>query len=106
MVDNCYSEFVNKKEVTEVGADLVVGSLIKNLGAGIATSGAYVVGNENLISLVAERLTGLGKEIGPSMNQNTSFLKGLFFAPTVVASAVKTAIFARAECLCSGRFYC
>ncbi len=94
MVDNCYCEFVSDKEPIEVGADIAVGSLIKNLGAGIATSGAYVVGKENLISLVADRLTGLGKEIGPSMNQNTNFLKGLFFAPEVVASAVKTAIFA------------
>ena len=96
MVDNCFCEFVEDKEPIEVGADIAVGSLIKNLGAGIATSGAYAVGKENLISLVADRLTGIGKEIGPSMNQNTNFLKGLFFAPGVVASAVKTAIFASA----------
>ena len=94
MVDNCYCEFVADKEPIEVGADIAVGSLIKNLGAGIATSGAYVVGKEKLIALVADRLTGLGKEIGPSMNQNTNYLKGLFFAPSVVASAVKTAVFA------------
>ena len=94
MVDNCYSEFVSSKEPIEVGADIAVGSLIKNLGAGIATSGAYVVGRKDLIELVAERLTGLGKEIGPSLNQNTNFLKGLFFAPSVVSSSVKTAIFA------------
>ena len=94
MVDNCYCEFVSDKEPIEVGADIAVGSLIKNLGAGIATSGAYVVGKGKLIALVADRLTGLGKEIGPSMNQNTNYLKGLFFAPEVVASAVKTAIFA------------
>lgn len=94
MVDNCYCEFVSDKEPIEVGADIAVGSLIKNLGAGIATSGAYVVGKEELIALVADRLTGLGKEIGPSMNQNTNYLKGLFFAPEVVASAVKTAVFA------------
>ena len=94
MFDNCYCEFVAEKEPIEVGADIAVGSLIKNLGAGIATSGAYVVGRKDLISLVADRLTGLGKEIGPSLNQNTNYLKGLFFAPSVVASSVKTAVFA------------
>ena len=94
MVDNCYCEFVTEKEPIEVGADIAVGSLIKNLGAGIATSGGYVVGRKNLIALVAERLTGLGKEIGPSLGQNTNYLKGLFFAPSVVASSLKTAIFA------------
>ncbi len=94
MVDNCYCEFVTEKEPIEVGADIAVGSLIKNLGAGIATSGAYVVGKKDLIALVAERLTGLGKEIGPSLGQNTNYLKGLFFAPSVVASALKTMIFA------------
>ena len=69
---------------------------MKNLGAGIATSGAYIVGRKDLIKLCAERLTspGIGKEIGPSLGQNTNFLKGLFFAPSVVASALKTAIFA------------
>ena len=94
MVDNCYCEFVTEKEPIEVGADIAVGSLIKNLGAGIATSGAYVVGKKDLIALVADRLTGLGKEIGPSMGQNTNYLKGLFFAPSVVASALKTMVFA------------
>ena len=96
MVDNCYGEFVEEKEPTDVGADIIVGSLMKNLGAGIATSGAYIAGKRELIELCAERLTspGIGKEIGPSLNQNTAFLKGLFFAPTVVKSAVKTAIFA------------
>ena len=94
MVDNCYCEFVTTKEPIEVGADICVGSLIKNLGAGIATSGAYVVGKRELINLVAERLTGLGKEIGPSMGQNTNYLKGLFFAPSVVASSLKTMVFA------------
>ena len=93
MVDNCYCEFVTEREPIEVGADIAVGSLIKNLGSGIATSGAYVVGRKDLIELIAERLTGLGKEIGPSLNQNTMFLKGLFFAPSVVASSIKTAIF-------------
>ena len=96
MVDNCYGEFVEEKEPIEVGADIIVGSLMKNLGAGIATSGAYIVGRKDLIKLCAERLTspGIGKEIGPSLGQNTNFLKGLFFAPSVVASALKTAIFA------------
>lgn len=96
MVDNCYGEFVEDREPIEIGADIAVGSLMKNLGAGIATSGAYIVGKEKLIKLCAERLTapGIGKEIGPSLNQNTNLLKGLFFAPQVVASSVKTAIFA------------
>ena len=96
MVDNCYGEFVENREPTEVGADIIVGSLMKNLGAGIATSGAYIAGKKDLIELCAERLTapGVGKEIGPSLNQNTLFIKGLFFAPSVVASSVKTAVFA------------
>ena len=96
MVDNCYGEFVEEREPIEVGADIAVGSLMKNLGAGIATSGAYIVGRKDLIELCAERLTspGIGKEIGPSLNQNPLLLKGLFFAPTVVKSSVKTAIFA------------
>lgn len=96
MVDNCYGEFVQEKEPIEVGADIAVGSLMKNLGAGIATSGAYIVGKKDLIELCAERLTspGIGKEIGPSLGQNTNFLKGLFFAPSVVKSTLKTMIFA------------
>ena len=96
MVDNCYGEFVQEKEPIEVGADVAVGSLMKNLGAGIATSGAYIVGKKELIELCAERLTspGIGKEIGPSLNQNPLLIKGLFFAPSVVASSVKTAVFA------------
>ena len=96
MVDNCYGEFVEDREPIEVGADVAVGSLMKNLGAGIATSGAYIVGKKDLIKLCAERLTspGIGKEIGPSLNQNPLLIKGLFFAPSVVASSVKTAIFA------------
>lgn len=96
MVDNCYGEFVQDREPIEIGADLAVGSLMKNLGAGIATSGAYIVGKKDLVELCAERLTspGIGKEIGPSLNQNTNFIKGLFFAPQVVASSVKTAVFA------------
>ncbi len=98
MVDNCYGEFVQDREPIEVGADVAVGSLMKNLGAGIANTGAYIVGKENLIALCAERLTspGIGKEIGPSLNQNPFFIKGLFFAPSVVASSVKTAVFASA----------
>ena len=96
MVDNCYGEFVEEKEPIEAGADIAVGSLMKNLGAGIATSGAYIVGRKDLVELCAERLTspGIGKEIGPSLNQNPLLLKGLFFAPSVVRSSVKTAIFA------------
>ena len=96
MVDNCYGEFVEEKEPIEAGADIAVGSLMKNLGAGIATSGAYIVGRKDLVELCAERLTspGIGKEIGPSLNQNSLLLKGLFFAPSVVRSSVKTAIFA------------
>ena len=95
MVDNCYGEFVQEREPIEIGADIAVGSLMKNLGAGIATSGAYIVGKRDLIELCAERLTspGIGKEIGPSLNQNTQLIKGLFFAPSVVASSVKTAVF-------------
>ena len=98
MVDNCYGEFVQDREPIEVGADIIVGSLMKNLGAGIATSGAYIVGRKDLVELCAERLTapGIGKEIGPSLNQNTQLIKGLFFAPSVVASSVKTAVFSSA----------
>lgn len=94
MIDNCYCEFVDKAEPTEVGADLVVGSLIKNLGGGVAPNGAYVVGNKDLINLVAERLTvpGEGKEVGPTLGMNKLILQGLFMAPSVVASALKTAV--------------
>ena len=96
MVDNCYGEFVEDREPIEIGADIAVGSLMKNLGAGIANTGSYIVGKKDLIELCAERLTspGVGKEIGPSLNQNPLLLKGLFFAPSVVASAVKTMVFA------------
>ena len=96
MVDNCYGEFVQDKEPIEVGADIAVGSLMKNMGAGIATCGAYIIGRKDLIKLCAERLTapGIGKEIGPSLGQNTLLLKGLFFAPQVVEASVKTVIFA------------
>lgn len=94
MVDNCYCEFVAKKEPIEVGADICVGSLIKNLGGGIAPNGAYVVGKKDLIELIGERLTapGEGKEVGPTLGMNKSLLQGLFLAPSVVGSALKTAI--------------
>ena len=95
MIDNCYCEFVREIEPAQIGADIVVGSLIKNLGGGIAPNGAYVVGKKELIELVAERLTvpGQGKEVGPSLGLNKAFLQGLFFAPSVVASSLKTAVF-------------
>lgn len=94
MIDNCYCEFVSIKEPTELGADLVVGSLIKNLGAGLAPNGAYITGRKDLINLCAERLNvpGEGKEVGPSLGMNKSILQGLYFAPSTVASSLKTAI--------------
>ena len=94
MIDNCYCEFVNDHEVTECDVDVVVGSLIKNLGAGIAPNGAYIIGKKKYIDLAAERLTlpGEGREVGPTLGINREILKGLFFAPSVVASSVKTAI--------------
>lgn len=96
MIDNCYCEFVSDREPIEVGADIAVGSLIKNLGGGIAPNGAYVVGKKDLIELVAERLTapGEGKEVGPSLGMNKALIQGLFMAPSVVANSLKTAIFA------------
>lgn len=96
MIDNCYCEFVDTKEPIEIGADIIVGSLIKNLGGGIAPNGAYVAGKENLINLVAERLTvpGEGKEVGPTLGITKSILQGIFMAPSVVASSLKTAVFA------------
>lgn len=98
MVDNCYCELVTKKEPSEVGADIVVGSLIKNLGGGIAPNGGYVVGKKEYIHLVAEALTlpGEGEEVGPTLGINKQFLQGLFFAPSVVASSLKTNILASA----------
>ncbi len=94
MVDNCYCELVSTKEPTQVGADIVVGSLIKNLGGGIASNGAYIVGRKDLCSLAGERLNlpGEGKDVGPSLGANKDILKGLYFAPSVVGSALKTAI--------------
>ena len=93
-VDNCYCEFVEEKNPIEVGADICAGSLIKNLGAGIATNGAYIVGKNELINLCGERLTlpGEGKEVGPSQTANRQFLLGLYFAPSVVSSELKTSI--------------
>ena len=96
MVDNCYCEFVDTVEPSEVGADLCVGSLIKNLGGGIATNGAYIVGRKDLIHLCSERLNvaGEAKEVGPSLGANRNILLGLYLAPSVVASALKTGVFA------------
>lgn len=94
MVDNCYCEFVSESEPLSVGADVIVGSLIKNLGGGIAPNGAYIAGRYDLVELCAERLTvpGCGKEVGPSLGINKQILQGLFMAPSVVASALKTAV--------------
>lgn len=94
MVDNCYCELVEDKTPCEVGADVIVGSLIKNLGGAIAPNGAYVAGRHDLIELVAERLTlpGEGREVGPSLGINRSLYQGLFMAPSVVASSLKTAV--------------
>ncbi len=94
MVDNCYCEFVQEKEPAEVGADIVVGSLIKNLGGGIAPNGAYIAGKKELVDLAGERLTlpGEGREVGPTLGINKALLQGLFMAPSVVASSLKTAI--------------
>ena len=96
MVDNCYCEFVESKTPLEVGADVIVGSLIKNLGGGIAPNGAYVAGRENLINLVGERLTlpGEGLEVGPSLGINKDILLGLYMAPNAVGSSLKVAILA------------
>lgn len=94
MVDNCYCEFVEDKTPLEVGADIIVGSLIKNLGGGIAPNGAYIAGKKRLVDLAGERLTlpGEGREVGPSLGINKAILQGIFNAPSVVASALKTAI--------------
>ena len=95
MVDNCYGELVEKQEPGHVGADVVVGSLMKNLGGGIAPTGGYIAGNEDLIHIIAERLTapGIGKDQGANFNMNNQFFKGLFMAPNAVRSALKTAVF-------------
>ncbi len=96
LVDNCYGEFVEKLEPTNVGADLIVGSLIKNPGGAIAETGGYIAGKARLIELCSYRLTavGMGKEVGCTLNQSKGMFMGLFFAPSVVASALKTGIFA------------
>ncbi len=96
MIDNCYCEFVGRKEPLEVGADIIVGSLIKNLGGGVAPNGAYIAGKKELVELAAERLTspGQGKEVGPTLGINKSILQGIYLAPNVVASSLKTAVFA------------
>lgn len=94
MIDNCYCELVEEVSPLEVGADVIVGSLIKNLGGGIASNGAYIAGRKDLVSLCAERLTvpGCGKEVGPSLGANKQFLQGLYMAPNAVASSLKTAV--------------
>lgn len=96
MVDNCYGELVEMKEPGHVGADVVVGSLMKNLGGGIATSGGYIAGKTKYIEMIADRLTspGVGKELGANFNQNSNFFKGVFMAPNAVKSALKTQVFA------------
>ena len=94
MIDNCYCEFVSKVEPTEVGADIIVGSLIKNLGGGIAPNGGYIAGKKELVELAAERLTvpGEGSEVGPTLGINKSILQGLFMAPNAISSSLKTAV--------------
>ena len=94
MIDNCYCEFVETRTPLTIGADVMVGSLIKNLGGGIAPNGAYIAGRKDLVDLAGERLTcpGEGREVGPTLGINKSILQGLFFAPSVVRSALKTAV--------------
>jgi len=96
MVDNCYGELVEAKEPGDVGADIVVGSLMKNLGGGIAQSGGYIAGKKEYIHMIAERLTapGIGKDLGANYNQNINFFKGVFMAPRAVEGALKTQVFA------------
>lgn len=98
MVDNCYGEFTEEKEPTEVGADLMAGSLIKNAGGGIAPSGGYIAGRKDLVELCSYRMTvpGLGREVGATLAQNKNIFFGLFNAPVVVKEALKTAAFAAA----------
>ena len=95
MVDNCYGELVEEKEPGHVGADIVVGSLMKNLGGGIASTGGYVAGKAELIEMVADRLTapGIGKQQGANFNLNNQFFKGIFMAPNAVKQALKTAVY-------------
>lgn len=96
MVDNCYGELVEEKEPGHVGADVVVGSLMKNLGGGVASTGGYIAGRKDLVAMVADRFTapGLGKEQGANFNLNNSFFKGIFMAPGAVRNALKTAVYA------------
>lgn len=96
MVDNCYGELVETMEPGHIGADVVVGSLMKNLGGGVASSGGYIAGRKDLIQMVADRLTapGIGKNLGANFNQNNAFFKGIFMAPTAVRNALKTQVFA------------
>lgn len=96
MVDNCYGEFVEEKEPIEAGADMIVGSLIKNPGGGLAPTGGYIAGSHSCVENAAYRLTapGLGKEVGASLGVNRSFYQGLFMAPSVTAAALKTAVYA------------
>lgn len=94
MCDNCYGELTNEIEPSDIGCDILVGSLIKNLGGGISPNGAYVVGRKDLIDLVGERLTlpGEGRDVGPTLGMNRKILQGLFFAPSVVSASLRTAI--------------
>lgn len=96
MVDNCYGEFVESKEPLQVGADLIIGSLIKNPGGAIASTGGYICGRADLVEKCSDRLTcvGMGKEVGCSLNQNREMLLGFFMSPEVVANALKTSVFA------------
>ncbi len=94
MIDNCYCEFVTDSEPLQVGADVIVGSLIKNLGGGIAPNGAYIAGRHDLVELCGERLTlpGEGREVGPTLGINKQILQGIYMAPSVVAASLKTAV--------------
>ncbi|MDE6775353.1 MAG: methionine gamma-lyase family protein, partial [Ruminococcus sp.] len=96
MVDSCYGEFVEYREPSEVGADIIIGSLIKNAGGGIARTGGYIAGRKDLVELCSYRLTcvGMGKEVGCTLGMNREILLGLFMAPDVVAAALKTSAFA------------
>ena len=95
MVDNCYGEFVEKREPTQVGADLIAGSMIKNAGGGIATTGGYIAGRKDLVEKCAYRLTtpGLGSEVGATIGMNRQLYMGLFFAPHTVGEALKSAVY-------------
>lgn len=98
VVDNCYGEFVEKREPTQAGADLIIGSLIKNPGGGIARTGGYIAGRADLVERCAHRMTcpGIGREVGCTLGENKNMYMGIFFAPEVVAAALKTAVFASA----------